>query len=230
MASNFISWKENFEDLFCSLQDKWKVYRGSIESLPDISDARSHGWKQFQDKGKVRFECGKCRKTWSSVKGAVIFHYRLESKGFGGEVKLWCLGQKCNVCCDKFEEPCWYDKEVERALNNLLIKVKEKFYGGPSKGVSGKQLGANMSAGHEQALCLACQKGVCGRRDDDPGIGGELFHEDDYRDDDYGEELDEEQEERDEEEYGYDEVEEEDGFDDCYDDWRDFLEEEYDTY
>ena len=35
-------------------------------------------------------------------------------------------------------------------MKNLLIKVKEKFYGGPSKGLSGKQLGGDISAGHEQ--------------------------------------------------------------------------------
>lgn len=175
MASNFSAWKTVFHELFGSLPDEWNVCEAN-DYLPNISEVRHDGWKQFQDKGKVLFQCSVCGKRWSSVKGAVIFHYRLSLTSLNltsrekkaGEVKLWSLGQKCNNGCrQKFEEPLWYEQEIKRVLGNMLLKVKEKFYGGPRKAVDGNQLDGNMSADHRRDLCQACQKGVCGLRDDE---------------------------------------------------------------
>ena len=209
MASKFFSWKDAFKELF-NFRDKWEIYEGNIKYLPDISKVRSHGWKQFQDKGKDRFECGRCRKMWSSAMGVVIFHYRLKRnhrrKGSRGEVKLWCFGQKCKDCRGNFEEPYWYDEEIERILRNLLIKVKEKFYGGSKRKDNPNQLLGDMSAGHEQALCSACQEGVCGRRDGNAGS----------------------KKEEDEEEMEYDDEEDEE--DDCSGNSRDFFDEQSDNY
>ena len=81
-------------------------------------------------------------------------------------MKFWCLGQKCNACSDVYEDAEWPEEEIERSLGNLLRKVKEKFYGELGEGINRNQLGGDMSSGHRSDLCLACERGVCGRRDD----------------------------------------------------------------
>ena len=123
----------------------------------------AHGWREYQDKGKASFRCSSlpCRRTWASLNGIVIFHYRLTASK--GEVRLDCPGQKCNVCDNKYEEPNWPRLEIWRSLRNLRQKVKEEFYGEPRKEIDDKQLGGNMTSGHRSDLCQACQRGVCRR-------------------------------------------------------------------
>ena len=163
MTSSWI-WKQKFKALFSCLRDTWRLRKEDPESLVDISSVARWGWKKFQDKAKVKFHCSKCDRRWTSMKGTVIFHYLLSRTERKGQVQMWLLGQKCQRCDDVFESAQWYDKEIEKVLGNLLVKIKEKFYddyGQAQRSLNTNQCAANMSSNHRKDLCEACSKGVC---------------------------------------------------------------------
>ena len=192
------TWKKHFKDYFAALPDKWnlQVYQ-EISSLADIKVVARYGWKKFQDKAKVRFQCSECERSWTSVKGTVIFHYRLDRTQNKGQVEMWLLGQKCSKCGDKFEDAKWYDGEIKKCLKNLLTKVQEKFYDDSNTVINTSQRAANMSSEHRSELCQACAQGVCGQRvnagnkeeviidGDEDDWSNDDYYGDDYDDDDY---------------------------------------------
>ena len=163
MTSSCI-WEQKFERLFIPLRDTWRLTKEDSESLVDIASVARLGWKKFQNKAKVKFQCSKCNKRWTSLNGTVIFHYLLSRTEGNGQVKMWLLRQKCLRCNDVFESAQWYEKEIEKVLGNLLVKVQEKFYddsGQAQRSLNTNQCSANMSSNHRKDLCEACSKDVC---------------------------------------------------------------------
>lgn len=157
-------WTETFDDLFGPLQDNWRLVKKDSESLENIATVAYLGWKRFQDKATVKFECSECDNRWTSIKGTVIFHYQFERMQSRGQVKMWLLGQKCKRCNGSFESAEWYEEEIEKVLGNLLAKVKEKFYydeNQSKKSINTSQREANMTSEHRSELCQACERGVC---------------------------------------------------------------------
>ena len=180
------AWKKYFKDFFASLPDKWNLkVNQEISGLVDIKVVARNGWKRFQDKAKVRFQCSECKRSWTSVKGTVIFHYRLDRNQNEGEVNMWLLGQNCSRCEDKFEDIKWC--EVKKCLKNLLTKVQEKFYN-DSTVINTSQRAANMSSEHRSELCQACDQRVSGLRADD--AYKEDGDEDDWSNDHYDDDGD----------------------------------------
>lgn len=163
-------WKSEFDRQFAGLPHSWSLRE--VLDLPSIEEDRIDGWKRYQRKGKVQFECEVCSNTWSSLNGVVMFHYRLTTYNSRGEVKMQLMGQKCKVCSpEKFEDADWNSCEISDVLRNLLAKVKEKYYSdsGSHKPPS-RQRREKMNGPHLSNLCEACKKGVCTESIED-GLG-----------------------------------------------------------
>lgn len=157
-------WRSQFDRLSSGLTHSWKLR--TVKQLPSIEEDRNDGWKRYQGKGKVQFKCKKCRNTWSSLYGTVIFHYRLNTNESQGEVKMQPMGQKCRDCsADNFEEAEWYRSEISEVLSNLLAKVKVKYYDCRPKSRNPPPSDRRkMNGPHRRDLCEACEKGVCAEK------------------------------------------------------------------
>ena len=154
-------WKSEFDLQFAGLPHSWNLRE--VLDLPSIEEDRIDGWKRYQRKGKVQFECEMCSNTWSSLNGVVIFHYRLTTYNSHGEVKMQLMRQKCKICStENFEDAEWCSSEISEVLSNLLAKVKEKYYSdsGSHKPPS-RQRREKMNGPHLSYLYEACNKGVC---------------------------------------------------------------------
>lgn len=57
-----------------------------------------------------------------------MFHYRR------GEVVVDLDGQECKRCASGICEPAdWFEDEMSRVLGELVLKIRQKFYGLPRK-------------------------------------------------------------------------------------------------
>ena len=88
-----------------------------------------------------------------------------------------------------FEEAKWDVEYIERSLENLLRKEKQKCYGlrdSASSTAGNQHIQANTTAPHKTHLCRLCQQGNCpyNRQDDIESIASQLedLDVDDYSD------------------------------------------------
>jgi len=116
---------------------------------------------------KLKFDCGQCKKSWSSACGTAEILYQAnpiikESGAHAGirlKVKILVYPQKCNRC-GKMGNMTLYDEDTYSLSEKLTIKVlNELGYEVPKPKKEGK--GSNMRKTHEKALCLACHAGKC---------------------------------------------------------------------
>ncbi|XP_035699436.1 receptor-transporting protein 4-like [Branchiostoma floridae] len=172
-------WSGIFAEICEEFPDRWTLTK--VPSLPDISEISQYGWKQFKDTAKVMFRCRRCKHKWTSVKGQVIFHYRLtRGPRKKGQVKMFLPGQACQACNSTIFEPSkWYNDQRVKVMENLQQKLDEKFYtmsygGRPNQ----SRRSANMTSNHREDLCEACQLGFCPRKNQEE----EEYSEEEYSD------------------------------------------------
>ncbi|XP_078573983.1 receptor-transporting protein 4-like [Branchiostoma floridae x Branchiostoma japonicum] len=164
-------WSGIFAEICEEFPDRWTLTKVPYASLPDISKIRQYGWKQFKDTAKVKFRCRRCKHKWTSVKGQIIFHYRLKrGQRKKGQVKMFLPGQACQACSHSkiFEPPKWYNDQRVKVMENLKQKLDEKFYtmgyGGrpnqsrcwsrtPKKKKKKSRRSSNMTSNHTEDLC-----------------------------------------------------------------------------
>ncbi|KAG8445055.1 hypothetical protein GDO86_009990 [Hymenochirus boettgeri] len=113
----------------------------------------------------LRFNCSMCGRFWASSKVHIVFHMKMIRKA--GQVKMYIFKQKCKVCnTDIYEYPDFLQENIEIAVNKLVIKILQIFYGRfiddePEMCFikSGRQDGP-----HDYKNCEGCLHGVCERR------------------------------------------------------------------
>uniref|UniRef100_A0A452IWU7 3CxxC-type domain-containing protein n=1 Tax=Gopherus agassizii TaxID=38772 RepID=A0A452IWU7_9SAUR len=84
------------------------------------------GWKQFlQQHAFARVDS--CRKPFAQVN--ILFHVHLDRKQRQGQVKMKIFRQECKKCLvPKLELPEFSQENVERVLENLMLKIRGKCY------------------------------------------------------------------------------------------------------
>ena len=116
---------------------------------------------------KIRFDCPKCHKTWSSECGNTQWFYKLvEKQNATGRItgcalffKVHTYGQKCERC-NSWGKLDPYDDEYER-LAKVFVNHLAKQMGKTPPFPEGTQRKSNMRRKHQSSRCGACAAGVC---------------------------------------------------------------------
>ncbi|XP_020916992.1 receptor-transporting protein 3 [Exaiptasia diaphana] len=151
-------WYDTFNATFNVFdRDEWHLE-------PTNTEMTGSGWYTYQDKAKVKFVCSDCGRSWTSMKGVVIFWFQLNKETHKGNLRFKLFGQKCNSnCTDTFQKPRWYREEIEKVLSNILQKIGEKFYSFKPKESDTKTRQGRPRKPHNTSMCEACQMGVCNK-------------------------------------------------------------------
>ena len=159
-------WQTKFRELFSEFEDRW-----DLEIVSNLGP--KNGWLETSYKAMTKFECSTptCDNKWTSANGGAIFRYRRSTGSNNGYAKLLLGGQKCRRCRGVFENAKLDGEYIKGAIEKLLRKVKEKFYGsndGTTSTAENQYIQANMTAPHQTDLCQLCQLGNCpyNRQDD----------------------------------------------------------------
>nr|XP_033815345.1 receptor-transporting protein 3-like [Geotrypetes seraphini] len=149
-------WKSVFQEKISvvSHKDSWNLMcNTSLE--PSGEQYRQHIF--------ARFSCRSCGRSWASAQVLVLFHMKLKSRR--GTVKMRPFKQRCKFCRAGFEEPEFELANVEIALNNLILRIRQQFYGEDVEDeIQAVVVDVGLQGPHESSLCEACQRGVCHRR------------------------------------------------------------------
>ncbi|XP_068700219.1 receptor-transporting protein 4-like [Montipora foliosa] len=175
-------WHDTFERVFqIFLPDEWR--------LEPTNDGMSREWKQFRDSAKVKFICKGCRNSWTSMRGVVMFWFKkidrtdrrdglIQREEEDDETRpteeastrnknLYSLrfklyGQQCKRCSNKnFQQPQWYEEEVDKVLNNVHRKIGEVFYDFKKEERNNSKRHGRPRWSHDSERCQACQEGQC---------------------------------------------------------------------
>ena len=116
---------------------------------------------------KIKFDCPKCHREWTSAYGNTQWFYKLDEKtketgGFLGCAlffKVHTYGQRCEKC-NSWGQLNPYDDEYDRLAKvfvNHLAKQMNRNEPFPEKA----QKRSNMKRKHQSSRCGACAAGVC---------------------------------------------------------------------
>jgi len=155
-----VKWHMTFSELFnknCHMGTEWLL----IPTF-DPPAVNRHKLFQYHDTAKVRFSCYDCGKSWTSVKGNVVFWIFKDDVHNKGFIQFKLYGQKCVECKPKlFEHAIWYEEEVERVLRNLYNKVIALYYGVAQAPRETNVRWARPRQPHDPDSCSACHDGIC---------------------------------------------------------------------
>ena len=120
---------------------------------------------------KIKFECARCSRTWSSSYGNTQWYYKLDvHRDSAGQVlgcslyfKVHTYTQKCERCDGNGKiEP--YDDEYERLAKTLCNALAGRLDRTPIYKLGTQRPSPNMRRGHQKSRCGACKAGVCNSR------------------------------------------------------------------
>ncbi|XP_005311829.3 receptor-transporting protein 3-like [Chrysemys picta bellii] len=122
-------------------------------------------WHLYQQrKAFARFQCSCCTRHWPSAQVLILFHMHLDRSQRQGQVKMRVYGQKCKKCHGaKFETPTFSQENIERILDKLVLKVREKCY---RESIANRDLAdpvveEDVGGPHDTTRCEACALGIC---------------------------------------------------------------------
>ncbi|KAL5013465.1 hypothetical protein ScPMuIL_007735 [Solemya velum] len=149
-------WHGEFERLFSQyFPHTW--YLGPATTVPTDKQ-----WRTFKDSAKVRYSCQECGHGWTSMKGRVVFWFRLDYATNTGFVMFKLYGQQCMRCKNgRFEHAMWYPEEVVKVIGNVYNRVGQFYYGfvQPPMRID-RRIGKPRNQ-HNAELCQACKEGLC---------------------------------------------------------------------
>ena len=158
-------WENTFKAVFGELNN-CKIHKTAYNSFSARNALR------YTTKDEGMYKCESCERTWHSINALAEFEYRLSKDGsnYQGDVTLVLNGQSCKEDdCDKnvFIKPVFDEESIERILEKLLIKVKQKFYTvGDGENLELRYDALNDfhfegSGSHLSEFCEGCKKGTC---------------------------------------------------------------------
>uniref|UniRef100_A0A8C3SWI7 Receptor transporter protein 3 n=1 Tax=Chelydra serpentina TaxID=8475 RepID=A0A8C3SWI7_CHESE len=113
-----------------------------------------------------RFQCSCCARCWPSAQVPIFFHMHLDRSQGQGQVKRRVCGQKCKKCHGaKFETLTFSQENIERILDNLVLKIREKCYREfiANRDLADPIVEEDVEGPHDTTRCEACALGICYR-------------------------------------------------------------------
>jgi len=154
-----IVWHGTFDLLFSSYSVQFS-HRWTL--VPTFNELDNSEFRLLHDSAKVRFLCQHCLNAWTSMKGRVMFWFKLNQTAQSGVVYFKLFGQKCGKCKpEKFEHAMWYPEEVEKVIANLHQRIGRLCYGLQQISVSETRRSGKPRTQHNSDLCQACSAGIC---------------------------------------------------------------------
>ncbi|XP_066203702.1 receptor-transporting protein 4 [Saccopteryx leptura] len=155
-------WEQIFQELIQEVKPRARWTLRLNETLQPNCVAQ--GWKQYQQKAFGRFWCSSCKRNWYSAQVQTVCHMYLENRRSQGQVLMRLFRQRCKKCCQsQYEKPEFSPESAMRILNNLVWRIKEKYYGDGIKKFSEIPVipEVPLEGSHDMANCEACSLGFC---------------------------------------------------------------------
>ncbi|XP_036893422.1 receptor-transporting protein 4 isoform X2 [Sturnira hondurensis] len=122
-----------------------------------------HGKRYFKNRSSS-FRCSSCKRNWASAQVKILCHMHLEQRKSQGQVLMRLFGQRCQKCSrSQFEKPEFSSDSTMRILNNLVQRIREKYYGDGTNKYSETPVipEVPLDGSHDTANCEACVLGFC---------------------------------------------------------------------
>ncbi|KAF6121542.1 receptor transporter protein 4 [Phyllostomus discolor] len=156
------TWEKTFQELIQEVKPRarWTLkLDGTLQP-----DCVAQGWKQYQQRAFGRFSCSSCKRNWASAQVQILCHMHLEPRKSQGQVLMRLFGQRCQKCSrSRFEKPKFSSDSTMRILNNLVRRIRERYYGDGVKKYSEIPVIPELplDGSHDMANCEACVLGFC---------------------------------------------------------------------
>nr|XP_019607701.1 PREDICTED: receptor-transporting protein 4 isoform X3 [Rhinolophus sinicus] len=155
------TWEQTFQELIQQVKPRARWTLKLDKNLQPHCVAQ--GWKQYQQRAFGRFRCSSCRRSWASAQVQILCHMHLETRKSQGQVLMRLFAQRCRKCSrTRFEKPEFSPESTMRILNNLVCRIREKYYENSRKFREMPViLEIPLEGSHDMGNCEACILGLC---------------------------------------------------------------------
>ncbi|KAF6385440.1 receptor transporter protein 4 [Rhinolophus ferrumequinum] len=158
------TWEQTFQELMQQVKPR---ARWSLKLDKNLQpDCVAQGWKQYQQKAFGSFRCSSCKRNWASAQVQILCHMHLETRKSQGQVLMRIFAQRCRKCSrSRFEKAEFSPESTMRILNNLVWRIREKYYENSRKFREMPViLEIPLEGSHDMGNCEACILGLCIKR------------------------------------------------------------------